>query len=98
MFYGNIEKYRISRQLLSCPEESKILDFGAGTGSDWPEFMRRRPDLKFYFFEPNSRSRRVLERRVQDSGALVLRSMHDCPKEMDYVLSFSVFEHVFDRR
>lgn len=97
MFYGNIEKYRIARELLTCAENAKILDFGAGSGSDWPAFMRIRPDIRFFFFEPNPLLARKLTERVRDSDAVILTSMNDCPDGIDYVVSFSVFEHVFDR-
>lgn len=98
MFYGNIEKYRISRELLECPEGTKILDFGAGSGSDWPEFMRSRPDLQLFFFEPDAQSARKLAEKVRGTSGTILTTMADCPTDVDRIVSFSVFEHVYDRR
>ena len=93
----NIAKYRaINAILAESQDDIAILDYGAGAGSDWPLVLRDHPHITLYCFEPSRDAAHILSQRVPvviDESELA-----DPPGQVDYVISFSVFEHVRDRK
>ncbi len=87
-------------ELLHAPQGYRVLDYGAGRGQGWPDLLTIRPDMELLAFEPDRRSKSDLVRRLAGTRAIVLddRSCSFGELDVDCVVSFSVFEHVADRR
>ena len=75
----------------------RIVDLGCGTGSNFVELLRRRPNVAYVGVEP---SRRAAEdaRRLLPGAEIVNAPAYDVRVEPAHaVVSFSVLEHVVDR-
>lgn len=96
--YGNIAKWRAVLEIQQSPAGTKVLDYGAGRGEAWTGLLSNRPDIKLFAFEPDDASRSLLQRNLHGTTAVVVNDVGDVTNlEVDYVTSFSVLEHVFDR-
>jgi SAM-dependent methyltransferase len=83
----------------NAPQGYRVLDYGAGRGQAWREFLRARPDIELLAFEPDRRSQSELIENLASTSAKVLTELTLLGDlAVDCVVSFSVFEHVFDRR
>lgn len=98
---GNIEKIRILDEVLSSGDGPvKVLDFGAGRGGDWVNVLQDNPNLFLYAYEPAISSRRELIEKFTGVENVQCISEDELKilKDIDYIVSFSVFEHVVDKR
>jgi cyclopropane fatty-acyl-phospholipid synthase-like methyltransferase len=96
-WYGNIAKMRIIDEIVSSPGDKVVLDFGAGTGGGWADTLQHHPEIKLYCYEP-SRSAVTLAERVPSANIISQEKLNDGSLNVDYIVSFSVLEHVYDRR
>lgn len=98
---GNSAKARIASAIMTLAAQRPltVLDFGAGRGGSWPMILRQCPNIRLFAYEPDPVAAADLARcltglnaevRSGDASALSV--------EADVVVSFSVFEHVYDRR
>ena len=95
MWFGNAAKWRV---LKSIPDGAAVLDFGAGTGESASLLRKHLPNCEVFLFEPDPVSRAKLQERV-GSNAVHIADLKDLrwSNRFDHIISFSVFEHVFDR-
>lgn len=97
---GNVAKARIISLVLNDPRPSiTVLDYGAGRGGDWPDVLAKRPGLELVCYEPDPEATQALRSALAGCSAKVLSDTEFETSEIrsDYIVSFSVFEHVFDR-
>lgn len=96
--YGNIAKWRAVLEIARSPAGTRVLDYGAGRGEAWIGLLANRPDIRLFVFEPDDASRSQLERNLNGANAMVVTDVATMTGlDVDYVTSFSVLEHVFDR-
>ena len=93
---GNSAKARIIGLLAKNTRPITVFDYGAGSGGHWPEILPLLPNVSLICFEPHGPSRARLESRLSGLNASTVGSPEGV--EADFIVSFSVFEHVYDRR
>jgi SAM-dependent methyltransferase len=99
---GNAAKVRVISDLLhrASGREVVVFDYGCGGAGDWPQILAENPYLRLYGYEPHLPSFRIAVDRLKGLNAEIFTG--DCITSLsikaDYIVSFSVFEHVFDRR
>jgi SAM-dependent methyltransferase len=99
---GNAAKTKvIVRVLEECRSgrEITIFDYGCGGGGDWPRILSDFPHLRLYGYDINERAAEAARRRLATKNALVFSGgdIHNLNFKADCIVSFSVFEHVYDR-
>ena len=99
---GNIAKTRIINDILATHQSSTpvvIFDYGCGDGGDWKRVLSDYPHFRLIGYEPNESSATHARKRLQGVPAEIFTS--DEIKQLDfladYIVSFSVFEHVVHR-
>jgi SAM-dependent methyltransferase len=96
---GNAAKARIIDLILSRAggRAISIFDYGAGAGGDWPDILRDHTNVRLIGYEPSAARQKLAARlaglnaEVYGGDPLVLRF------GADYIVSFSVLEHVVNR-
>jgi len=96
---GNVAKTRIVLEILeqsSGAAPVTIFDYGCGDGGDWPRILRDHPHLHLIAFEPGAAAFDKAVRRLAGYDAEILTgdAMPMLNISVDYIVSFSVFEHV----
>ncbi|HRD78056.1 MAG TPA: class I SAM-dependent methyltransferase [Hyphomicrobiaceae bacterium] len=97
---GNVAKARVIARILRDQRSSlKVLDYGAGRGGDWPEVLSERPGIELVCYEPDPGATAALRQTLAGTNARVLddAQFRATTVGADYIVSFSVLEHVFDR-
>jgi trans-aconitate methyltransferase len=87
----------IDRAAAETEGEFRIVDLGCGSGSNFVELLRRRPNVRYVGVEP---SRRAADeaRRTLPQAEIINQTAYDVRVEpADAVVSFSVLEHVVHR-
>jgi trans-aconitate methyltransferase len=75
----------------------RVVDLGCGTGSNFVELLRRRPNVAYVGVEPSQRAA-AEARRLLPAAEIVNAPAYDVRVEPAHaVVSFSVLEHVVDR-
>ena len=88
----------IDRAVAETAGEFRIVDLGCGTGSNFVELLRRRPNVRYVGVEP-SRAAAEEARQLLPGAEIVNAPAYDVRVEPAHaVVSFSVLEHVVDRR
>jgi SAM-dependent methyltransferase len=100
---GNVAKTKIIRTILAeTPAHRPILifDYGCGKGGDWPAILGDYPNIKLVGYEPYYKSYEIARKSLQGLNAEIYTGddIASLDFKADYVVSFSVLEHVFDRR
>jgi len=98
---GNVAKTRIVLDLLERSAGATlvtIFDYGCGDGGDWPSILRDNSHLRLVAFEPSAVSFGKAVKRLAGCDAQLLTgdAMSTLNIKADYIVSFSVFEHVVD--
>jgi len=99
---GNIAKTRIIDDILHSSSDRggnvTIFDFGCGDGGDWPTILSENPFLYLVGYEPAEISKRAIE-RLTGHNAQILTGDAILKLEIaaDFIVSFSVFEHVVNK-
>jgi SAM-dependent methyltransferase len=76
----------------------RIVDLGCGDARNFVELARRRPEISYVGIEPSSEAA-AAARRALPSAEIVNAPAYDVRREPgDAAVSFSVLEHVVDRR
>jgi SAM-dependent methyltransferase len=100
---GNAAKTEVISRILESAkgrDHALIFDYGCGTGGDWPSILRDFPQIELVAYDPNQQSINKARERLKGSRATVLTgsSIVDLDISADFIVSFSVFEHVHDRK
>jgi SAM-dependent methyltransferase len=104
-FLGNAAKSRVVASIVErarrAPEGREILvfDHGCGGGGDWPSIVADNPSIRYAGYDPDQSSMRRAGERLQGLKARMLTATELGGESLraDVVVSFSVFEHVYDR-
>lgn len=99
---GNVAKTRIIYEILENTPEGipvTIFDYGCGDGGDWPSILRDYPYLHLVGFEPGTSSFKKAVKRLTGYDAEILTgdAMSKLNINADFIVSFSVFEHVVNK-
>ena len=99
---GNVAKTSVVDQMLSSLQINGplvIFDYGCGDGGDWPHILRQYPHIKLIGYEPDSRSSQSAQRRLDGHNAEIHTgdAITSLQFRADFIVSFSVFEHVYGR-
>jgi SAM-dependent methyltransferase len=104
-WHGNSAKTRIINEILhetgSAPDKKVLIfDYGCGTGGDWPAILSDYPQLTLVAYDPSEQSIRTARERLKDRSAELFtgKNLQQLNFKADYIVSFSVLEHVYDRR
>ncbi|MDR3449212.1 MAG: methyltransferase domain-containing protein [Alphaproteobacteria bacterium] len=98
---GNVAKSGIIEEILGqTPRPTTIFDFGCGDGGDWPSILTDHPWIKLIGYEPYGPSAQKATARLRTLPAEIHtgKSIDSLNFKADYIVSFSVFEHVIDRQ
>lgn len=98
-WFGNAAKARIVAEIMARARPLTIFDYGAGTGGDWPEILRERPDFRLVCYEPHGPSVRTLQARLEGLNAEIFTgdAIEALALHADVIVSFSVLAQVYDR-
>lgn len=99
---GNIAKSRIIDEILSLspgPEPVTVFDYGCGDAGDWPKILADHPHIKMIGYEPYAPSCLRARERLMGHSAEIFsgKDISTLAIKADYIVSFSVFEHVVQR-
>ena len=99
---GNIAKSRIIGEILDAHPATPftIFDYGCGDGGDWKRVLADRTDIRMVGYEPDRASaNRARERAARIAGEIYTGdAIQTLELSADCIVTFSVFEHVVDRR
>ncbi len=100
---GNVAKSRVIDEILSAQAASgpiRIFDYGCGGGGDWKRILSDHSHLRLVGYEPNEESAARARRNLSGLPAEIFTAdaIQTLDLTADYIVSFSVFEHVVDRR
>lgn len=100
---GNAAKTRIISETLTRspgPVIVTVFDYGCGDGGDWPRILGDHPHLRLFAFEPDAKAYGRACSRLDGCNATVFtgEAMAQLDFKADYIVSFSVLEHVVDQR
>jgi SAM-dependent methyltransferase len=81
-------------------EEILIFDYGCGGGGDWPAVLTDYPRLHLVGYDPDRKSYQTAGARLKGLKADIFtgNELQTLSFKADFIVSFSVFEHVYDRR
>lgn len=99
---GNVAKSRIIDEILKLspgPEPVTVFDYGCGDAGDWPQILADHPHLTMIGYEPYMPSCQRARERLKDCSAQILsgQDIYTLNIQADFIVSFSVFEHVVNR-
>jgi len=95
-WFGNAAKMRIVDQIANTPGPLTVFDYGAGSGAGWAATLAARPDVRLVCYEPSSQAAKIRE-RVPAAEVHTGDEIDRLDLQADFIVSFSVFEHVWDR-
>lgn len=100
---GNAAKSRIIEIILRLVDHNEnviIFDYGCGDGGDWPAICEDYPQIRLIGYEPSRASFEKSRNRLNASNALILtgNALENETFHADFIVSFSVLEHVRNRR
>lgn len=99
---GNSAKTKILADMLGklpTGRQTLVFDYGCGGGGDWPEVLRDYPQIRLIGYEPHAESFARAKAALQGLNAELYtgEEIADLDFKADFIVSFSVLEHVYDR-
>ena len=102
---GNAAKAKVIRNILDDPrvqtgQDVLIFDYGCGEGGDWKAIMQEFPNLSVIGYDPSRKSVDIAREKLKGERAEFLtdNELKHRIFKADFIVSFSVLEHVYDRR
>jgi len=100
---GNSAKTKILRDILSklpIDRPTLVFDYGCGSAGDWPSVLKDHPQIRLIGYEPHGPSydRAVTALKGLNAELYTGDSIDSLDFKADFIVSFSVLEHVYDRR
>ncbi|APB32859.1 hypothetical protein GlitD10_0545 [Gloeomargarita lithophora Alchichica-D10] len=101
-WWGNSAKAQVVQHILAQvanATHSVVFDYGCGDGGYWPDILRDYPQIQWWGFEPQGKRRQKAQQRLAGLAAKVLdwTELQNAQINADFIVSFSVLEHVYDR-
>ena len=103
-WFGNCAKAKIINEIvqyIQChPGEVLVFDYGCGNGGDWPNILTDYPQVTLIGYDPSEKSIQVAKSRLKGFNAELFTGsqLNDQQFKAHFIISFSVLEHVYDRR
>jgi len=102
-WWGNAAKAQVVKHILTQIQDDVprvVFDYGCGDGGYWPDILRDYPQIQWWGFEPQKRRRQQAQKRLAGLNAKVVNweELQSTQMNADFVVSFSVLEHVYHRR
>ena len=100
---GNSAKTKIIRDILRKTQNDNkeviIFDYGCGSGGDWLSILDNHPNIKLFGYEPSGKSFELAKQRLDGFDAQLMTgdSLEQITFKADFIVSFSVLEHVYDK-
>jgi SAM-dependent methyltransferase len=95
---GNAAKSFVIGEIIEAADgKATILDHGCGRGGAWPSILRSHPALRLIAWDPHPASAQAAKTALIGLPADVFVGSFPDGATADYVVSFSVLEHVRDR-
>ena len=102
---GNSAKTRIINSILQQTnnqrnEKTLIFDYGCGDGGDWPTILSDCRYLELIGYDPSQQRIETARKRLAglDAALFTGDELHKLTFAAHFVVSFSVLEHVYNRR
>lgn len=95
---GNAAKAMVIDEILNraANDDITVFDFGCGDGGQWKQVLRDYESVSYIGYEPDPEQAKTAEEELPDRVSIY--TGEDPPTvEADYVVSFSVLEHVDER-
>ena len=79
--------------------DDHIVDLGGGKGDRWVPILKKYPNIRLTFCEPDQKELKIAQSRINGKNVVFLTSSeHVKNTSQDKVYSFAVLEHVWDQR
>ncbi|MDX2136960.1 MAG: class I SAM-dependent methyltransferase [Chloroflexota bacterium] len=95
----------LSTQLAQNSEQKTILDLGCGTGQNFVQLLRDYPHVQYVGIEPSAAACAEARKQLAGTKATIIQdyAYHAVHSKLpqptfDFIVSFSVFEHVYRRQ
>jgi SAM-dependent methyltransferase len=102
---GNAAKTKIVGEVLqqiarNPAQRVVIFDYGCGAGGDWAAILSDHPQIELIGYDPCAADVAAARARLRDHAAQLytLKELEPLTFRADFIVSFSVFEHVYERR
>ena len=77
----------------------RIVDLGGGKGDRWVPILKKYPNIRLTFCEPDRNELKIAQSRIKGKNVIFLTSPEYIENaSQDKVYSFAVLEHVWDQR
>lgn len=99
---GNSAKTKVINEILNQENKKEkiiIFDYGCGAGGDWSNILSDYPHLQLVGYEPCRKAFELAQERLKgfQANLFTANELHALNFKADFIVSFSVFEHVYDR-
>lgn len=101
-WHGNAAKTKLIDEVLRQAGSRSVLifDYGCGAAGDWPRILSDHPNLKLVGSDPDLTSLEAAKDKFRSNSRARFFTDDELMREpfkADFIVSFSVFEHVYDR-
>jgi len=102
---GNSAKTKIINEVLQKASEKAnkdilVFDYGCGNGGDWHNILADFANIQLIGYDPYPKSIKEAKERLQGFNVKLLtgNELQELEFKAQFIISFSVFEHVYDRK
>ena len=78
-------------------QNSLVLDIGCGEAGYWEEKLKDNPNLQLSLYEPDPNRLLIARSKAVGSNVKYLSDLNEWTNKFDFIFSFSVLEHVWDK-